>query len=560
MITQDDLRNTDLSKTTRRVSFKAYPSTGVKDARSKRTNARPQFSPDEMRVMQANFNKLSPQDLPNICYEHGRRGNLTTLGKVVGMRYNQMDGWMYLDGEIDADKVEEVEKMIDSGLRGASLCFGINEHCKRLIEVSLVENPDFSGASIVSYHSADTADWAQKVFFPATLIDERSTMTDALPIHQLSDGSYVTTHERHLEAARAHVAEQGGDPSRVQVVDPSILNNLPEGEREMYQAAMLAESKLLASRSKQEETQKLEQTVRQARDVVSTLVSGTDIAPDIREQLGLAILEDPKAAAISKLAAEKLRELERKNQLLSEENKIHQRKLAEIGGKARTAIMMHSAGNSGSFLEMWRKIESAEASTSSSSSSSSSSAYTSVHEHSYDLGRTSTKRVLRDAEPSESEKRLCTYRSKFRTKTLDLWPEESGAQTTAPDGTLIFAHSFGISPESKFATITDKSSNGEVMSALHHDILTGRRRTGLPPQVFHSHNLLVDNPEIYLRVATGLEEGRALTNADVGLFGSKQSEEGSRARSSREMPVICGFSKSRLAALKNFSTSVFGEC
>lgn len=561
MITQDDVRNTDLSRAKRRIRFKAYPSTGVEKARSKRTNGRPQFSPTELRVMQEKFAELAPQDRPKICFEHGRRANLKELGTVVNMEYNQMDGWMYLDGEIDGDKIADVEKLIDSGLRGASLCFGINEHCKRLIEVSLVENPDFSGASVVSYHSADATDWSQKAYVPAKLINERRAMSEQLLIHELSDGSYVVPHEKYLEAGRAHVAEKGGDPSRVEVVDPSILNNLPEDERSVYQAAMLAESRLLASRSKQEETQKMEQSVLQAREVISTLTSGTDIGPDLQKQLGLAILEDPKAAALSKLAAEKLREQERKIQQLSEENKKHERRMSEIQQRARTAIMMHSAGNSGSFADMWERLDAmASKSTSSSSSSSSSSAPMVVHEHSYESGRAPAKRIMREAEPSEADQRIEGYRKKFRSQKLDLWPAEKDWASTASDGSRMFAHSVGTPAGARFATLSDKSTNAEVIEALHHDILTGRRRTGLPPQVFHSHNLLVDNPEIYLKIADDMEMGRLLTNKDVGLFGSAQAEDGSRAPSSREMPVICGFSKSRLSALKNFSVATFGEC
>lgn len=179
--------------------------------------------------------------------------------------------------------------------------------------------------------------------------------------------------------------------------------------------------------------------------------------------------------------------------------------------------------------------------------------------HSYDAPRSSVKRVMEDRTPAKRDERFENYRRKFQTRSLDLWPEDTGAETVLPDGTQIFAHSFGVPAESKFARLTHKSTNGEVISALHHDILTGRRKTGLPPQFFHSNNLLTDNPGMYLDIVTGMEGGRVLSNKDVGLFGLKDSEDGLSTVSSDELPVICRLAKSRLAQLKTSAMKTFGE-
>lgn len=258
----------------RRIRFKAYPSTGVPGARSKRDKERPLFSPQEMMVMQQTFNRLPPEKQPKIHFEHGTRGSLPQdVGKVTRMEYNDLDGWMYLEGEIHDRHVGDVRQLIDSGLRGASLCFGVNPDYKQLLEVSLVENPDFEGATVVSYHSADSTDWQKKAFCSAVFDDQQ--MTDELPIHKLSDGSYVVPHERFLSAARDYASQQGDDPSRVEVIDPNMLNGLSENERAAIQAAMLGESRLASMRTQENAALEAEKRVEQARNLVSVLTNGT---------------------------------------------------------------------------------------------------------------------------------------------------------------------------------------------------------------------------------------------------------------------------------------------
>lgn len=562
MLRKGDVDKISVSGTRgRRIRFKAYPSTGVEGARSKRSDERPLFSPHELMVMQKTFNALKPEERPKIHYEHGRRGSLPQpLGEVTRMEYNDLDGWMYLEGEIYDQHVGDVRGVIDNGLRGASLCFGVNPDYKQLLEVSLVENPDFEGATVVSYHSADATDWQQKAY--CTAVFDHQRMTDELRIHKLSDGSYVVPNERYLDAARDYVSQQGDDPSRIEVIDPGMLNNLPAEEREAMQAAMLAESKLASQRSQEQAAKNVEKEVQSAFALVQTLTTNTDVSDSTQQDLGRAILENPAASAVAKLAAERLREQEKKIQQLSEEKEKKDAQLSAISQRVRTGIRMHSAGAT-TFSDIWAKLSKAaqldQHASSSTTSSSSSSSSTSIYSHSAgdDAAprRASAKRVLDEVPLTDSERQLEEVRAKYRRGALDFCP---GAmpQLTTSEGTRVFAHSFGVKTESAMARITNRSTNADVVNAIMHDVLHGKRDVGIKPSAF-AHSLLATKPEVFMQIAEGLVDGEVPTNATAGIagWGTPASESGA----ARQAPAICGLTGRRRAALQQ-SYEKFGEC
>lgn len=538
----------------RRIRFKAYPSTGVKNARSKSANERPLFSPKELMVMQKTFNALAPEKRPKIHYEHGRRASLPQdVGEIVRMEYNDLDGWMYLEGEIYDQHVGDVRNIIDGGLRGASLCFGVNPDYKQLLEVSLVENPDFEGATVVSYHSAD--DWTKKAFCPAEVDEQR--MTEELRIHKLSDGSYVVPNERYLPAAREYVAKLGEDVNRIDVVDPNILNSLPDDEREAMQAAMLAESRLASQRNQEQQTKNLERQVEDVHELIGTLAAETDISDQTRHDLGSAILENPAASAVAKLAAARLREQERKIQQLSEEKQKKDAQLSAISQRVQTGIRMHSAGAT-TFSDIWAKLERKTRlddnhRPSSSSSSSSSSSQTTVHQHSFESA-SRPKRIL-DEVVTPEDKIADEYRAKFRRGALNFFPAAAPELSTT-EGTRVFAHSFGIDSETAMSKITQKSTNADVVNALAHDILTGKRDVGLDPKLFQ-HSLLGTQPDVFMAIAETALDGRIMTNATGGVLGWGASEA-ELAKSRARPPAICRYTGRRRAAVQQ-SYEKFGE-
>lgn len=554
MLRTSEVENANLAGTRgRRVRFKAYPSTGVEGAHSKTTKERPMFSPKELMVMQEKFSRMPQHERPKICYEHGNRKPLTEVGQVVGMHFNELDGWMYLDGEIYTHNVRDVEQLIDSGLRGASLCFGVNTDYKQLIEVSLVENPDFEGASVVSYHSADDTTWHKKAYFPAVFVDQ---MSEQLPIHKLSDGSYVVPHERYLQAARQHVSAQGDDPERVDVIDPSILNELPSEQRDAIQAAMLGESRLASSRSQEQEQRSKEQELRDAVLAVETLTAGTDVSAEMHELLGRTIFENPNARALALVATERLREQEKKIQQLSEEQKKNTERLSAISERAQIGLRMHSAGTPFS-SDIWKKLVSesrldSNFKSSSSSSSSFSPAPLAVHTH-------SAKRVLDEVTPSKEEAEMSAYRAKFqRTSGLDFWPGQMPHASTKDGDTRVYAHSAGRAPGSAFSAITARCSNAEVVNALVYDILNGKRDVGLPPVIF-KHSLLATKPEVFMEIVEGTLDGEVPTNQSAGISGW-----GTPLTSvARHAPAICGFTGSRRSFVQRsneeFGKATFGK-
>lgn len=570
MLRRGDVDRVDVKNARRRhVRFRAYPSSGVPGARSKTENERPQFSPQELMCLQELFKSQPPDKRPKIRFEHGFKSRLKgDLGEIVDVEYNELDGWLYVTGKIYEDYVDEVERIVDSGMRGASLSFGTNPNYKQLLEVSLVENPDFEGATVVSYHSADTH-WTKKVIFPA-IIEKPRMPDEQLRLCKVSDGSYVVPHARYLEPARAHLIEQGEDPDRVAVVDPSMLNNLPDDEREELQAIMLAESRIAGQRTQDEASRTLEQEVEQTYALVKSLTDDTDVSPAVQAELGRTIHENPAASALAKLASERLRERERKIQQLSEENREKDARLKAIVETVDTRVRMHSAGPK-RFEDIWAKVVASAKldehakfdangnlpDRSSSSSSSSSRIFT--HSAGGDVPaprRSEAKRIVEEAPISDAERQIEDQRAKLRRGALDFCPTHIPKPAQA-DGTIVFTHAVGVKPGSAMSQITRGSTTAEVTNAMVYDIMNGNRDVGVDPRVFRN-SLIGTQPELFMEIAESLTTMPLQTNESAGItgWGTPLSETPNTSSS----PAICGFSGRRRAfvqtAFDNFGESM----
>lgn len=422
------------SKGTMRVRL--YPSTIVPDE-SVRLGERGSWTPGQLQALAASYAKLPEQARASIVIEHNKDDPSMNVGIVRKLEYNQMDGWLWAKGDIKPEYRDWFERTVvhsSNGSRGVSLCYKIDNvaNYKKILEFSLVKNPDYKRASIVNYHSAGpliATVIATAENIPAIINGE---MTDpsvdySTKYTQLESGEYVVPHEELSDGVRAHLISTGVAEPRVIVAGVDRLRSMSEDERELFLSGLLAKEGLHREERSRiaDETQHkaLESKIHEAHTLVSTLTAGNDAFDDGTQRgLGKLMINNDDALFVAKVAADAL---SKKDETIAElrcrAEKLEKRQKALYErGKIRSApgsVMQvsHSASSSSStpklFDSFWDSFQAkAKHGLDVPSRSPSSSKGVEIHEHS------ANKRAMRENDDDESTERgkaLKLHRSSF---------------------------------------------------------------------------------------------------------------------------------------------------
>ena len=338
----------------KKVSFiegKVYPSTEVPGILSKRQRERPRITPAEMKAMCAKFKDLPSEKKPRLRFEHNLDPR-KELGVIHDIWYNEKDKWMYMNAGIYEKNKNVVSQLLREGIfrKGISLSYFAKGQYKDFIEISLVDNPDFEGASVEYFHSnSDNSEnlivWplSTGTFFPPNYLDymaqpqqqQQPQSSGAPEAHELDqhyqrlpNGVMVVRDASKVQAIQQLAIARGIDPSMVVYQDMAGLENMSEDQRTAFLAATLAENQRLAQETQRQNAERQQQAIQTTFSEIRPVIDfATGILPEgdrdtIGQALAVSMATNPQMRAMGDLFEARMHEfnqLRQENEMLKKQ-------------------------------------------------------------------------------------------------------------------------------------------------------------------------------------------------------------------------------------------------
>ncbi len=534
------------------VKAKLYPSTEVKGAYSKRYKHSSQFTPDELKRLARTHNALPENKKPFIMSEHSENPS-DRIGRVTNLYFADSDGWLWADGTIFPEKKDEVRRLMresDGGLAGVSLCYAVSDSSKKMVEFSIVKNPDFAGAQIICCHSAEDQQEAY-VLWPNTrppilpslinkMSGEESTISERLV--RLRNGSYVVCNDSDVAEARDYLQTQGFE-------DPVIIVENPDDYDPTVLAASMAEARIAHSSAAEEnEARELNEELNRTRHIAG-IVGG--IIPEgasstLVEKIGTTMMSNGPARAVAEIALTRLNEEKARSDALSTQLKKQQaqlnaqsERLKMLGGGDPKQRRLHSHSSSSpgvvNFMDIFNALHNKKSSSSPSSSSSSSSSSTPRRvEHSAPSSRKREERPLTtDTDADDSKVDL---HEAFSWAGMSLYPDPHAPKP----GDSIVSHSSTGSQCVRFPEGTQtRTAPLQISSGILRGICDGKRDIGTGFNSDLLQNSMANHhPKWFTALMYAVGEYPPEVNQDLGVCGWDDKHKPNRHSGQLYVPTV----------------------
>lgn len=563
------------------IKGKVYPSTDVPFIRSQREGERPRITPQEMRNIVQKFSNLPIAQRPKIRIEHSANPR-EEVGVATELEYDEQSKWLTMTAKIYNHAGLKVEDFLKDGIfqNGISLSYFISGEYKDFIEISLVKNPDFKGASIEYYHDKNRSTILN---IPITngifLLPEMSTFDFHRHSFLLEDGTLVINDPALLEGAQQYAIANGIPPEKVIIEPLDKFNQMQPEEQKRLLAALVAQNRAAAEKiQKDEEAAASQKQMDEARKVYDEHKSVVDfltqtLPEDQREGLSRAlgnnIMSNPASQSISSLVKARLGEVSsvfEENAKLKEEISAVKNQLSTnfsnnsnnslLQAMQTPSVFAHSGNKPGAPskpVDMWTLF-------SSSSSSSQSTAPAPMQYSQPSSSSTSFPQPpplqQQQQQPPEikrhSSKRCFMTMSlphEYKGKSIFHQPAErqQGADGQSSDSKpAVFSHSahgsagnsntkrhrphhqlpLSIPERDYLGAITKDMPILEVQQNMFNALLTGQRHVGNLPPNFFRENLVYTAPVLFNQILVDANEIGLETNGRAGLTGYKEKSSG----------------------------------
>ena len=218
-----------------------------------------------MRNLHLNGNALPLMDNHKWDEEHDY-GFPYLLGHLTRMYYNDDDGWLWGTAKLNISTEQgrrAYEDIINGRTENVSLGLETKGHHKRSLEVSLVKDPDFKNARLISCHSNSNSSYLLlplsenppiKLFMSDLNQQQQQSIVSQLGpgVGQTKDGKYMVADVARLQEVRQMAAKIGINPADViqseGIVDPMNLegfDSLNEQEQSQSIGALQSENRRL---------------------------------------------------------------------------------------------------------------------------------------------------------------------------------------------------------------------------------------------------------------------------------------------------------------------------
>lgn len=540
----------DMPKLKGKVEVKLYPSSIVKDT-TVSTGERSTWSPQQLRQLARNFKELDENDRPYIVVEHSVNEK-DRLGRVTGMTYNEVDGWLWVEGRIKEDKKRQFEDahVYNDGKKGVSLCYVIGKDYKGFLEFSFVKKPDFENASLVRYHSESgllaTIHCLGPEDVPAELNSARKRMSEHQPVVEDDDnqpsggledystkymednGEYVISSHEHFEGVRAHLLKLGVENPKITVANVGFINSLPEHQRDLFIAGLMSrEEKRTEDANRAEADAAYKKEVAEAMNLTLSIAESNPLLADdaTKRQLGEVIMTNKAGRLVAQAATHALAQrdkeiADRVAEIDALKKQLEKKERTTVALRERTQILAHAAqAPMTDFQKCWNEcmaraekqgVPPLSVTTSSTSSSSSLKA-------SLDAGATIKSH-------SASAKRVRSDRDESREKAIALHKQSTWMGVSLhphPDDTVkIVQHS--ASDDSTRAHVVDRTkvpSDLEHSIGLYRELVSGRRKAGYDRVKRNRTNALGNVCPTMMLALMHATNGPVECNGEAGIYG-----------------------------------------
>ncbi len=266
----------------RTIQAKVYPASELKGIRTVRDNDKSNFSANELRDMARQFTDGRLPRPVNLHYEHRTKKHENgKIGEIEELYFNEIDKWLWMKASLN-DRAQELvtDKHKNDIIRGVSISYKINFDDKKLVEISVTNNPDFREATILVAHSADNG---YTFSCPLTL--------GIYPKELLNKMSHPETPEAATPDNQDYDEEQENEE---ELDDKDISQQLAEENKRLHEE--------LQAIKKREEDKKTSARRQECEDLVDRIGNAQNFSAEEKEDLLNTFMKNPQAALTAKLA------------------------------------------------------------------------------------------------------------------------------------------------------------------------------------------------------------------------------------------------------------------
>lgn len=303
------------------------------------------YSANELRLMEEKFKKKQIPRPLHLHLEHRTEANkkfrndrVDMLGEITNIYYNETDGWLWANAKLNDEISDDIgEKILDGDLTGVSVSYELSYDDKRLLEISLVEKPDFKDAKIKVLHSSSNAPsfiWPlQNGIYPKELLN-RSMSTEQQDTQPSQQKSWEIDQQEDQEDQEDTPSSSSNDLNEANIDKDALISQLIE-QNNKYEA-----------RFKEIETANLEKRKSNAVQAFNLLYPNAKM-PESRKQ-----------AIIDRFTKDE-QEMKDALQILKHQKKISQSSSSSSSSSSSLVPPTMSSGPGTSLIDLYKKVQGA---------------------------------------------------------------------------------------------------------------------------------------------------------------------------------------------------------